>query len=269
MTVARAVLGLLVVGAFGTAIAAGFLGVPPLWVTLPFAFVYVTVVQLGVYLPNLGVFQRALVRGPRSVPAVALTFDDGPHPVHTREVLALLDEFGAKATFFVLGAKAEKHPGVLREIAARGHAIGVHGYTHDRFFAMRSERRIRDDIERTIRIVRAETGESPRFIRPPLGFTTPRTSAVCRALGLELVGYSARAYDGLETSFDRLVLRVLPRIEAGAIVLLHDSAEVGDRRPMGVTALHAILGRMRALGLSGVALPELSPRVDLGPAPGA
>lgn len=260
---ARVLLGVVVAGAFASAIVACFVGPPPLWVTLPFAFVYVSVVQLGVYFPNLGVFQRALVKRPPGENAVALTFDDGPHPVHTREVLDLLDEFDAKATFFVLGAKAEQHPGVLREIAARGHTIGVHGYTHDRLFAMRSERRIREDIERTMRIVESETGDAPRLIRPPLGFTTPRTSAVCRALGLELVGYSARAYDGIETSFDRLILRVLPKIEDGAIVLLHDSAEVGDRRPMGVTALHAILERMQRLALRGVALTASD--VALGP----
>lgn len=250
----RAVLALVVAGAFGFVVFACVVGVPPVWITAAYLFVYVTAVQLGVYFPNLGVFQRAIVRLPPGRGAVALTFDDGPHPVHTREVLDTLDAFGAKATFFVLGEKAAKHRDVVREIAARGHTIGVHGFTHDALLMMRSERRIRDDIERTMNVVREETGEVPRFIRPPLGFTSPRTAAVSRALGLGLVGYSARAYDGLETSFDRLVLRVAPKIRDGAVVLLHDAAEQGDRRPMGVVALPTILERMQALGLRGVAL---------------
>ncbi|MFO0614381.1 MAG: polysaccharide deacetylase family protein [Polyangiaceae bacterium] len=260
MRPARAILGLTVATALAMAAGACVFGVPPVWITGPFLFVYVTVVQLGVYFPNLGVFQHVVVRGPAGARGVALTFDDGPHPVHTREVLALLDAFGAKATFFVLGDKAERHRDVLREIGARGHAIGVHGFTHDPLFCVRSERRIRADLERTMELIEAETGSRPRFFRPPLGFTTPRTSAVCRALGLELVGYSARAYDGLDTtSFDRLFLRVAPGIVDGAIVLLHDSAERGDRRPMGVIALRSILERMAALGLPGVALPTFVP----------
>lgn len=252
----RALVALAVAGAFAFVVVACVVGVPPVWITAPYLFVYVTIVQLGVYFPNLGVFQRALVRLPPGRAEVALTFDDGPHPVHTRAVLDVLDAFGAKATFFVLGVKAERHRDVVREIASRGHAIGVHGFTHDALLMMRSERRIRADLERTMALVEEETGERPRYLRPPLGFTSPRIAAVCGVLGLELVGYSARAYDGLETSFDRLVLRVAPKIKDGVVVLMHDSAEEGDRRPMGVVALRTILERMAALGLRGVALGE-------------
>src|SRR5262245_18813732 len=121
---------------------------PSIAIASAFAIAYVAVVLLGVLFLRLRMFVDAVTRGPRNARGVALTFDDGPHPKHTRAVLDALDKDGAKATFFLIGKKAEKHPDVVKEIVARGHGIGLHSYAHDRLMALRSARRVRADLEK-------------------------------------------------------------------------------------------------------------------------
>jgi peptidoglycan/xylan/chitin deacetylase (PgdA/CDA1 family) len=252
---ARAALVLLVVLGYATLAYAIFYGAPPLYVTIPLVLAYLLVINLGTYFPNLQVFLDVVTHGPRGVKGVALTFDDGPHPQHTRDVLDVLDAFGAKATFFVLGEKAARQPELMREIAERGHDLAVHGYSHDRFLNMRNERRIEGDIAKTAAIIERITGKKTSLFRPPLGFTSPRTMVVVRRMAMNVIGYSARAYDGLAmTDAAKVVARIAPRLEDGAIVLMHDSAERGDRRPSSVDALPGILAAMKERGLVGVGL---------------
>lgn len=251
----RIALALSVLLAYSTVVYSLWKGPPPLAFLVPFAVVYVALINLGTYFLNLGVFLDVVSRGPRGVKGVALTFDDGPHPVHTRRVLDILDEHGAKATFFVIGEKAARHPDVIREIAARGHDLAIHSFTHDRFLNMRHESRIEREIADTARIIEELTGQKTRFFRPPVGFTSPRTTMAVRALGVDVVGWTARAYDGLGmTTGARIVERIAPSLEDGSIVLLHDAPERGEQMPASVDALPGLLAAMRERGLAGVAL---------------
>src|SRR5262249_55781480 len=125
------------------------------------AGLYVALVLSGVFVLRLRVFVDAVVHGPRGARGVALTFDDGPDPIWTPRVLEALDAAKAKATFFLIGRKAEAHPELVRAISARGHAIGLHSYEHDRLVALRSRKRVRADLERGIRVLEAITGERP------------------------------------------------------------------------------------------------------------
>ena len=251
----RALLFAAVAAGYGAAAYAIVARPPPLAFTVPLAVLYALLVNLGTYFPNLGVFVDVVARGPRGAKGVALTFDDGPHPKHTRDVLDVLDEYGAKATFFIVGVKAEGELELLAEMARRGHDLAVHGYTHDRFLNMRNEKRIARDVEATLALIERASGQRTRLFRPPLGFTSPRTRVVVKALGLDVIGYSARAYDGLDvTSVERVVRRLEPGIEDGAILLLHDAAERGDRRPASVDALREVLELMKKRGLAGVGL---------------
>jgi peptidoglycan/xylan/chitin deacetylase (PgdA/CDA1 family) len=260
---ARVALVALVVSGYATAAVAVIAGAPPLWFTIPLALAYATMINLGTYFPNLQVFLDVISHGPPGARGVALTFDDGPHPAHTRQVLDILDEYGAKATFFIIGTKAEAHPEVIRDIAARGHDLAVHGYTHDRFLNMRRERRIADDVAKTAAIIERLGGQKTVLFRPPLGFTSPRTTVVVREIAANVIGYSARAYDGLDvTNAARIVSRIAPRLEDGAIVLLHDAAERGDRRPASVDALRGILEEMKSRGLAGVGLTSWLPELE-------
>jgi peptidoglycan/xylan/chitin deacetylase (PgdA/CDA1 family) len=188
---------------------------------------------------------------------IALTFDDGPEATSTREVLSTLAHFDARATFFVLGEKVRVAPEVLREIAEAGHAIGIHGDHHYRLFSLRHPDRIVAELEQARDAVAAVTGNRPTLFRPPVGHVSPRTAAAVRRLGLTLVGWSVRGRDGLASaSAEAVQSRVVAGLVPGAVVLLHDAAERGDRVPAGVAALSGILEEAARRGLRCVAIPQ-------------
>ncbi len=229
----------------------------PLGCSLGVAFAYLALTCLGVFFLRLRMYVDAVVRGPRGARGVALTFDDGPHPVHTRRVLDALDATGVKGTFFVIGKKAEEHPELVREILARGHEVGLHSYAHDRLMSLRGGSRVRADLERGIEVLERITGSRPRIFRPPVGHTNPIIARVISELDLQVVGWSVGARDGLAGTTARDVLaRVMPRARDGAIVLLHDAAELGEREPAGVAALPALLERLAAERLDVVPLQD-------------
>ncbi len=226
----------------------------PLWVGALASVAYVVLIGVGAILPRLEMYAAILWRGPEGTSEVALTFDDGPHPEHTRTVLRALEEHGAQATFFVVGRKAERFPHIVAEIAKRGHLVAIHGYEHDRLFALRPAARVRRDLARALEVVQAATGARPRLFRPPIGQTNPTIARIAREMGLTLVGWSVRARDGVPTTAEKVVDRVNRQVEPGAIVLLHDAAERDDRIPAAPAALPAILKEMRRRGLTAVRL---------------
>jgi peptidoglycan/xylan/chitin deacetylase (PgdA/CDA1 family) len=229
----------------------------PTWLGLVLLFGYFAVLLLGVMIPRLAMFAPVLWRVRNGRPEVVMTFDDGPSPESTRQVLATLNRFAAHATFFVLGSKAIAAPEVLREIAAAGHEIGVHGDRHDRLLSLRHPDRITSDVERAQAAIVAATGQRARLFRPPLGHVSPRTALVAKRLGLTLVGWSVRGGDGLaRTTVASALRRVVAGLHPGAIVLLHDASERGQFEPAGVAALPAILEEARRRGLRCVSLAQ-------------
>jgi peptidoglycan-N-acetylglucosamine deacetylase len=227
----------------------------PLAVAIVAFAAYVALIGCGVAFLRLGMFVDVIWRGPREARGVALTFDDGPSPEHTPRVLDLLDEAGVKATFFVIGVKAAAHPELVRAIVARGHAVGIHGHTHDRLLTLRSPETVGDDLGEAVATVEAITGERPTLFRPPVGLTSPRIARALEWFDLVVVGWSVRGLDGLAGARpERVAERVVPRLADGAIVLLHDAAEHDDHCPASLAALPRILAAMRTRDLEGVRL---------------
>jgi peptidoglycan/xylan/chitin deacetylase (PgdA/CDA1 family) len=212
----------------------------------------------GVLLPRLEMYARLVFHGPAGRARVALTFDDGPHPVTTRRVLEALAPTRHRATFFVLGAKARRHPDVVREIHAGGHTLGVHGDSHDRFHSFRMPWSVHAEIVRARDAVEAATGAQPRFFRPPLGHTSVTTVRGARLAGVTLVGWSSRGFDGLRGRRPEAVVeRVGRTLTDGSIVMLHDAAEHDDFEPASVRALPRLVALLDERGLTSVGLEEL------------
>ena len=223
------------------------------WLGLIALVGYAGVLLAGVMIPHLAMFAPVVLHLDRTRQEIALTFDDGPGSASTREVLAILARFEARATFFVLGEKVRHAPDVLREIAEAGHEIGIHGDWHDRLLSLRTPERIVADIERARDAVAAVIGRRPRLFRPPLGHVSPRTAVAVKRLGLTLVGWSVRARDGLAgATAESVQRRVAAGLLPGAIILLHDAAECGERVPAGVAALPGILAEAARRGLRSV-----------------
>lgn len=262
---ARVILYVATIGAVALAARSVLVRPLPLAVALGAIAVYLALVAVGVVVLRLGMFVDAAWRGPTGARGVALTFDDGPSPEHTPRVLDMLEEAGVKATFFLIGRKVDAHPEVARDIVARGHAVGVHGYTHDRFLSLRSPSTVRADLLRAIEAVQRATGERPWMFRPPIGATSPRLAKAVDDLGLTVVGWSARALDGIASArAEAVAARVVPRLRDGAIVLMHDAAERDDHVPASLEALPRVLSAMRRKDLEGV---RVDAWIEADPAP--
>jgi peptidoglycan/xylan/chitin deacetylase (PgdA/CDA1 family) len=173
-------------------------------------------------------FPTCAWQGPGNANAVALTFDDGPDPRHTPAVLDLLEQHHAKATFFWLGTCVEKAPDFAREVAARGHGIGLHGQTH-RSFLLMSDARLRDSLERLRDRISAITGRDPatlRDVRPPFGHLRPGLDRRINSWGYQVVQCSILPGDW-EVSPTTVATRVARHLHPGAIIALHDGGLAG------------------------------------------
>lgn len=256
MPPARIGFWVLTLTALGFCARAALRGPPPLWVAAIAIGLYVGALMAGVLFLRLRVFVDAVLTGPEDARGVALTFDDGPDPKTTPKVLDALDAAKAKATFFVIGKKAESHPEVVKEIVARGHTVGLHSYAHDRLFAMRGPRTWRADLKRGIAVLENITGERPRLFRPPIGHTNPHVSGVLDELELVTVGWSVSARDGTAGEASLVTDRVLAGARDGAIVLMHDASERSTHDPPGVEALPEILRGLKKRRLAVTPLLE-------------
>jgi peptidoglycan/xylan/chitin deacetylase (PgdA/CDA1 family) len=154
---------------------------------------------------------------------IALTFDDGPDPASTPHFLRLLAERNTRATFFLLGEQAHRSPGLVREITAAGHEIGVHGWLH-RPLLLRGPRATYDDVARARDTVAAITGRRPTLFRPPYGVMSTAAHLAARRLGLTPVLWTCWGEDWTARATPESVHRTVTRdLDGGGTILLHDS----------------------------------------------
>lgn len=208
--------------------------------------VVAVLVAFGVYASfRIGsdVYLKVRCRGRGDRKTIALTFDDGPDERMTPRVLDVLARHGIRATFFLVGERAERYPGIVRRIVAEGHTIGNHTTTHSGLFPLRRSARMAAELERTRRILRTLTGRCVRLFRPPFGVTNPNMARAVCAGGYETVGWSVRSFDTVARIPRRKVLsRMVGRLHPGAVVLLHDRCEEADR------LLEALIGEAETRG---------------------
>ncbi|MEK2490112.1 polysaccharide deacetylase family protein [Kitasatospora purpeofusca] len=168
---------------------------------------------------------------------VALTIDDGPDPRHTPTVLALLEQHGIRATFFLIGENAVEHPDLVREIAARGHHIANHTWTHPDLRHL-SETKVREELERTSELLHRTTGKAPTWFRAPGGDWSPASLKVSAELGMRPMAWSVDPRDWARPGTVVITDRILKDVRPGSIVLNHDG---GGDRSQTVAALKAYL----------------------------
>ncbi len=201
-------------------------------------------------------------RGRTDTASVALTFDDGPSE-DTERLLDVLRAYNLKATFFMLGRQVELFPEIARRVAADGHEIGNHSYSHPLYlFRGRSETRLQ--LERAQQIIATVTGAQPRFARPPCGVRTPAYFAAARRLALRTVQWDVAGFDWKERTSTQIAETVLRDATAGSIILLHDGDSARKRdRSATVAALPLIVEGLKTLGLGVAPLSQLlAPRKE-------
>ena len=192
--------------------------------------------------------------------AVALTFDDGPHPHGTPAVLAALERAGAPATFFLVGEQVERWPALAAEIASAGHHVGVHCHRHRNLMRL-TPAQVRDDLLHAADLIASVTGHAPVYYRPPYGTLTTPALALARRRGWETVLWRRDGHDWeRRATADSIVERILRRLAPGDVVLLHDadhySAPQSWRRT--AAALGPLLSALAERGLTPASLTPLA-----------
>lgn len=170
---------------------------------------------------RLGFFLPIVSHGSRDRRAVSLTFDDGPDPAVTPQLLELLSRHGVRAAFFVTGEGAARHPTIVTDLLSRGHAIGNHSYHHDPLLMLQST----EVLEREVLLAQSQLeshGITPLAFRPPVGITNPRLWRVLIDAGMFCCTFSCRAGDRGNRRVRGIARRLLRRAGPGDIILLHD-----------------------------------------------
>jgi peptidoglycan/xylan/chitin deacetylase (PgdA/CDA1 family) len=158
---------------------------------------------------------------------VALTFDDGPDPVYTPKLLDLLREKGVKATFFVVGKRADLYPEIVRRAWTEGHLVANHTWSHCSLFCFLMPHRLRTEIERCTDAIRRSCGFQPRFFRSPVGLRHPLLALYLESAGLEYISWTIRTLDTFTVNPSVLARRILDKAKSGDIILLHDHLPAG------------------------------------------
>ncbi len=207
--------------------AAGVLAVPALW---PWALGAVAANHALV--TTLGLLPRSQALGPNitrlpaalegAVGRIALTIDDGPDPEVTPRVLDLLAAHRLKASFFLIGHRAERHPPLCRAIVAQGHRVENHGYSHSHALSLFGPRRLAADIARAQAVLQDASGQAPRFFRPTAGLRNVFLDPVLTRLDLQLASWTRRGYDTRTTDAALVLQRLTRQLADGDILLLHD-----------------------------------------------
>jgi len=184
---------------------------------------------------------------------IALTFDDGPHPVKTPKILALLEKHGVKATFFIVGSNADYYPEIVAREAEAGHELANHSYTHAKLSVL-TEAEIRNEIARADEAIKKAAGLSPKLFRPPEGAYSKDIVKIASGMGKETIIWTVDTMDWAKSPCEKIVENVKANVTFGSIILFHDCTRDGT---FTLEALEILLPYLKSQGYEFVTVSEL------------
>jgi len=210
-----------------TALSAGLsLASPIRWFVLGLLLTaYLVIFILGVSVLKLNFFVKATCRGDSTAKRVALTFDDGPDPVATGNLLEVLRHHQIKAAFFPIGTKTRDYPELIKRIDQEGHILGNHSFRHVWWTNFLISGALDQEIRMAQETIDAAVGKVPAYFRPPMGLTNPHLRRALKKHGLSVVGWDVRPFD-TTASTEKVIKRVLKKIRNGSIIALHDTGRI-------------------------------------------
>ena len=192
-------------------------------------------------------------RGPETRRWLTLTFDDGPDPKVTPQVLKVLKQMKVRATFFVIGKKAVQHPALIRQMVAEGHTVANHTYDH-LYLPRISRESARVELEACSKVIEAITGSRPRYYRPPGGHYDRQLVETGKSLGLKLVLWTSSVGDWAKPPTRDMILQALMQTRPGGLLIWHDDI------PSTPGAVRIYIQAARARGFKFVPLEAYEPK---------
>ena len=219
------------------------------------ALLFLLIAQVfGLVFPQLRMFGNFICSGNRSKKQIALTFDDGPDPRSTPQLLDLLRAEKIPAAFFCIGQHVEKNPELAARILREGHLVENHSYAHSNLINFYSPKKLRTELTQAQAAIEKAGGVAPKFYRPPVGLSNPGTFRVAHALGLQVIGWNIRSLDTVIAEPEKIVARIRRGLKPGAIILLHDGNIPGEKL---LATVKSLLDTLRGLGYEVVRLDKL------------
>ena len=213
----------------------------------------------GVFNVNSSMWADTAWRSYADTKNVALTFDDGPDPEFTPQVLKVLEEKNVKAAFFSVGHRVIEHPEVTLEVKKQGHLLGNHSDSHAMWINFGLHGRLRREIRDANAAIRSAAGVLPKLYRAPHGFKNPALGDVLAGEDMLAIGWQVRGFDAVSTNAAKIAERIVDGAKAGGVILLHDGAGLqgSEDRSATIDALPVIIDGLRARGFNIVRLDEL------------
>lgn len=237
---------------------------PEQWLWWTLLLLLHAVIAVAGLLPRCALLGPNITRLPPDAAArgdIAITIDDGPDPLITPQVLRILRERGARATFFCIGERAQAHADLCREIVAAGHDIENHGQRHRTLTAVCGPRGWRREIVDGQRTLETAAGRAPLFFRPIAGLRNPFLEPTLRRLGIRLVSWTRRGYDTRVGDPASVYAKLARDLRGGDILLLHDgnAARSANGSPIILDVLPRLLDEAKRRNLKTVRLREACP----------
>src|SRR5690554_6620522 len=193
---------------FSLLLGYGFFGEVPVWFYVLFIFIWILITAIGSFQIKLNYHLQSLNHNFKtSGNYISITFDDGPNPEFTPKVLLLLKKNKAKATFFLIGENAKKHPEIVRQIIEDGHTIGNHSCSHPKNFGFFSSEKVVAEVKQTNSILKKIAGKEVKMFRPPFGVTNPNIKKALKNTGHFSIGWSKRSFDTANISEESIFKR--------------------------------------------------------------
>ena len=191
--------------------------------------------------------------GAREEKYVALTFDDGPHPRYTEQILSILSRYGVKATFFMIGSNVSYYPEVAKAVHANGHEIGCHTYSHPHMKQL-SQRALSEEIKKSEEIFSALSIPRPVIFRPPEGFRSEEQVKLVEEMGYRVVIWSLDPKDWKGTSSAQMVSVMISQVQGGDVLLFHDYISGQNNT---IAAIEQLIPKLLESGYQFVTVSEM------------
>ena len=156
---------------------------------------------------------------------IAISFDDGPMPLYTPQVLQILKAHQVEAAFFCIGKRIKENEALLKQVYDEGHLIGNHSYSHDLWFDLFSAQKMNLDLQMMSEAMQKVTGVKPRLFRPPYGVTNPNLKKAIEKNNFIPIGWSLRSMDTVAKDAQKLLAKVTGSLKPGAVILFHDTSK--------------------------------------------